>query len=296
MKRENNNEHQENLNRWLVSYADLITLLFATFVILYALAQSDSNSLSRLQNSIRSAFSTSSGAGVLEDGKGIFDNKSTTSPINPFLLENISPAYEEESFDKIKKNIEDLKIKENMTGVNVKIDERGLSIIVDDNTVLFPSASAELSPHSKKILDNVGKIITDRFKTHQIRIEGHTDSLPINSYLYPSNWELSAARASAIVRYLISKFNMSADILSAIGYADTRPVIDNSNEKNRALNRRVEILIVRNKYKHLESLSRTILLPSKKDNIIKDNIRVEETYLKEQVKNSVLERPKFISQ
>jgi len=287
MRRERDRRHQEDVNRWLISYADLITLLFATFVILYALAQSDSNSLDRLQNSIRLAFASSYGAGVLEEGEGIFDKSET--PINPFILEEISPKYEQESFDRIKEDVEKIVRSERLKGVKVKVDERGLAIIINDNAELFPNAQAKLNPDSVKILDIIGRIITNKFKTHQIRVEGHTASLPLYSEIYPSNWELSCARASSVVRFFVSNFNVSPEMLSVVGYGDSRPMVKNGN----VINGRVEILIVRNRYKHFENLVQN---ESIKQFTPAQDVKVRETYLKEREKKEVLKKPKFMKE
>ena len=125
--------------------------------------------------------------------------------------------------------------------------DKGLLITFDDK-YLFAPASAYLDSNAKKLLDKVGVLICKKFVLHYMRVEGHTDSDPIRSPQYPSNWELSSARASSVVRYMINRFKFSPSLFSAIGYADTRPVETAISPKD-PVNRRVEILILKNKYR-----------------------------------------------
>ena len=244
-------EH-ENLERWLVSYADFITLLFATFVVLYALAQVDATDFAKLEESLKNAFSQS---GTLFDGQqaimdgsdSLFDQQQANSFIPSLMLEYISPKYEEESFREIEETIETLTKAGELDGITSKITDKGLLLTFDDK-YLFAPASAYLDSDAKKLLDKIGVLICKKFVLHSMRVEGHTDSDPISSSQYPSNWELSAARASSVVRYLIGRFKFAPSLFSAIGYADTRPLETAISPKDPA-NRRVEILILKNKYK-----------------------------------------------
>ena len=245
-------EDHENLERWLVSYGDFITLLFATFVVLYALAQVDASDFAKLEESLKNAFSQ---GGTLFDGQqsvmdgsdSIFDQQQANSFIPSLMLEYISPKYEEESFKEIEESIQKLTEAGELEGISTKITDKGLLITFDDK-YLFATASAYLDKNAKKLLDKVGVLICKKFILHSMRIEGHTDSDPISSTQYPSNWELSAARASSVVRYMISRFKFAPSLFSAIGYADTRPLETAISPKDPA-NRRVEILVMKNKYK-----------------------------------------------
>ena len=110
-----------------------------------------------------------------------------------------------------------------LEGISTKITDKGLLITFDDKYLFAPS-SAYLDQNARKLLDKVGVLICKKFVLHAMRVEGHTDSDPIRTSQYPSNWELSAARASSVVRYMISRFKFSPSLFSAIGYADTRPL------------------------------------------------------------------------
>lgn len=260
-------EEHENLERWLVSYGDFITLLFATFVVLYALSQIDITEFGKLEDSIKKAFNAPSlleGSDSMFDGKdSILDASAADSVIAPLMLEYISQKYEDQSFEDIKESIDAMKKSGDLNGVDAQITDKGLLITFKDD-FLFYSASAQLTDKAMKTLDNIGVLIGEKFALHYIRVEGHTDSQPINSFMYPSNWELSSARASSIIRYLIQRFKFMPNIFTAIGYSDTRPIADNKTPESRAKNRRVEILVLKNKFKGMEHPSASILTQSKK--------------------------------
>lgn len=251
MAKKKKEEEHENLERWLVSYGDFITLLFATFVVLYALAQVDVSDFAKLEESLKYAFNQNTlleGQQSLMDGSdNIFDQQMANSFIPSLMLEYISPKYEEESFNEIEESIKKLTKAGELDGITSKMTDKGLLLTFDDK-YLFAPASAELDSRAKKLLDKVGVLICKKFILHSMRIEGHTDSAPINNKIYPSNWELSSARASSVVRYMIGRFKFSPSLFSAIGYADTRPLESAISPKDPA-NRRVEILILKNKYR-----------------------------------------------
>lgn len=262
MARKKQEEEHENLERWMVSYADFLTLLFATFVVLYALSQINLEQFRNLEVSMKKAFSAPSliqgEKNIMEGGDNILDNNPANSMIDSLMLELVSPAYEQESFEQIKKEIEAMSKTGELNGVSVSIDERGLVIKMNDKDILFKSGSADLSPEAKKMLDVIGKLIVQKFAMHMIKVEGHTDPVP-SSGKYPSNWELSSARASSIVRYLQSTFKILPDLFSAVGYADTRPVDKSKTKEAYAKNRRVEIVVLRNQIKNLEHFQNSFL-------------------------------------
>ena len=263
MARKKKAEEHENLERWLVSYADFMTLLFATFVVLYALSQINVNEFKKVEESLKKAFSMQSfwdgGSGVMNAGNSLLDESSANSMIDTLMMEYISPRYEQESYEQIKKELDDMVKSGELSGINASIDERGLVIILNDNNILFKSGSAQLSEDAMKKLETIGKLIVEKFAMHSIRVEGHTDSLPISGGKYPSNWELSSARASSIVRYLIDRFHILPDLMSAVGYADTRPVDTAKTPEALAKNRRVEIVVQRNQYKNLDHYQNTYI-------------------------------------
>lgn len=251
MAKKHKHPEHENLERWLVSYADFITLLFATFVVLYALAQVDATDFAKLEDSLKHAFSQNSlfdgQENVMTGSESLFDQQVANSFIPSLMVEYISPKYEEDSFKEIAEDIKELTEIGELDGISAKITEKGLLLTFDDK-YLFAPGSAYLAPDARKLLDKVGVLICKKFVLHSMLVEGHTDSLAMQNNQFPSNWELSSARACSVVRYLITRFQFSPSLFSAVGYADTRPLETSISPKDPA-NRRVELLILKNKYK-----------------------------------------------
>lgn len=272
-------EEHENLERWLVSYGDFITLLFATFVVLYALAQVDATDFAKLEESLKNAFSQNTlmegQQSIFDSNDSLFDQQQANSFIPSLMLEYISPKYEEQSFNEIEESIKELKEAGELDGISSKMTDKGLLLTFDDK-YLFAPASAYLDTKARALLDKVGVLICKKFVLHSMRVEGHTDSQPISSEKYPSNWELSSARASSVVRYLIARFKFSPSLFTAIGYADTRPAENAVSPKDHK-NRRVEILILKNSYKNSyeNSKSTTMTLSkSEQDKIQKQRMDI----------------------
>ena len=240
-KRQRHEEH-ENHERWLVSYADFITLLFAFFAVLYATSQADLRKQEEFQESIKRSFSGFAGFG----GGAQFDeftdahaNSIIKPPIELFPPMG-APATEVEDAVKgrLKKDLTEKESKE--TVADVRHDAVGVKVQLASSK-LFPAGSAELSDDAIEALDKIGWMLKDSGR--KIIVEGHTDDTP-TSGRYPSNWELSAARATKIVRYLMAKHRIPSSRLVPVAYADQRPVVPNTSEENRARNRRIEIKIV----------------------------------------------------
>lgn len=265
-KKKKHPEH-ENLERWLLSYSDFITLLFATFVVLYALSQVDIKDFKALEESIKQAFAapsiTTGAEGVMDASNSILDSQTQTdSVITPLMMEYMSQKYEDQSMDEIQKKLEEMSRSGELDGVHSEKTDRGLLIRFDDD-LLFKSGSAILTPSAREKMDKVGAAVGEKFILHNIRVEGHTDNQPMVSKMFPSNWELSSARASAIIRYFIARFNFMPSLFTAVGFADTRPLVDNNSPGNKAKNRRVEILILKNKYKAQENPQNAVMKMSK---------------------------------
>jgi len=266
MAKKKHAEEHVNLERWLISYADFITLLFATFVVLYALSQIDLAKFKDLKISLAKAFSSAptimeGDAGVMSDKTnsvmdtgGQMDNQNLIPP----LLDQPYAKEENSDFQKAMDTLNNKdggKAAKTGDGIKAEITERGLVINIIGN-VLFDSSSSKIKKESYKALNEIGKTIKTEFPNHIIRVEGHTDNLPMSSAMYPSNWELSSARASSIVRYLISSFGLPEDRFSALGYGDSRPIAPNNTEEGRKKNRRVEIVILKNNSLKTEVLTK----------------------------------------
>ncbi|MEN2985653.1 MAG: OmpA family protein [Thermodesulfovibrionaceae bacterium] len=212
IKKRNNSEDQENLHRWLISYSDFLTLLFTFFVALYALSTLDILKAEKFTASLRKVF------------------KVIDEPI----------SFEE---DRMRVIIEDLrKLLEDISDINIKTDVRGVVITLPDK-LLFDSGSAQLKPQAKELLLQIAEKLKEI--PGKISIEGHTDNMPlVSNSIYKSNWELSAARASSVLHFLISQ-GLSPDRFLIAGYGEYRPIADNETGEGRAKNRRVEIVILR---------------------------------------------------
>lgn len=269
MARKKKHPEHVNLERYLISYADFITLLFATFVVLYALSQVDIKDFKTLEKSIQQAFSAPS---IMQGSDGVmtttsdslFDTSAADSMVAPLMMEYMSQKYEDQSMQEIEKSINSEVKAGEIEGVEAIQTDRGLLIKLSGD-LLFQPNSAALTPRAKMKMDKVGAIIAKKFIIHNMRIEGHTDNQPVSSKIYPSNWELSSARASTIIRYLMGRFAFMPSLFSAVGFADTRPVASNNSPANMAKNRRVEILILKNKFKSQESAMNDITKMSKAD-------------------------------
>ena len=294
MARKKKEEEHENLERWLVSYADFMTLIFATFVVLYALSQIDAAEYEKLQESIKDAFSNSaledllkmSGENLLNtDGNNVINqgaSPQTDAVVQP-IMEYVSAKYEKESLEDIKKEIDDAAAKGELDGIEAEITDRGLVIRLKDLN-FFDSGSANIKRSAYSKLEKIGGLITKRFSNHLIRIEGHTDSIPLTSARYPSNWELSASRAASVGRFLMSSYKIKPNLFTIIGYADTKPLVPNINSENMAKNRRVEIVILKNQVAKYEPEGEQIITGKDKE--------FREKYELQQKKNNVSEAAK----
>ena len=281
MARHKKHPEHENLERWLVSYADFITLLFATFTALYAIAQSKLTDNHKAAEEIKKSFQQET---LLKGIASVFQGQSTpTDKPNPAFEETgkgegVVGKYESlilthgekkqmeellEELDEVANELQqdiakaiangDLSPAEGfkdqvkdldgvpLRGLEVTLQERGIKISFDSR-LLFPSGSAQLNPRSIRFIDQVASRLLKNTPSHLIHIEGHTDASPISGR-YPSNWELSSARACAVVRHFINYHKFAPTDLAAIGYAESRPVTSNSTAQNRAKNRRIDIIL-----------------------------------------------------
>lgn len=209
--RKRNNKDEEDVHRWLISYSDFLTLLFTFFVALYALSSIDITKAEKMTSSLRKVF------------------KVIDEPI----------SFEE---DLNKAIIEDLrKLLSDISGINIKSDARGIVITLPD-LLLFSPGSAELKPESIDVLIRISEKLKEL--PGKVAIEGHTDNVPIRSSVYKSNWELSSARASSVLHFLLQR-GLSPDRFLIAGYGEYKPVAPNDTDEGRAKNRRVEIIILR---------------------------------------------------
>lgn len=232
-KRNQEPEHAGNHERWLLTYADLITLLMIFFIVMYTISNVNSKKFAQLSNSMSEAFlGQASGKLIGEAGPAIISGSGATG--SQAELDKMKKAKEQ-----IDKYIEQQGLKGKVT---VDQEERGLVISLKES-LLFPLGSASLTPPAQQVIQIVGKILSSM--PNQLRIEGHTDNLPIHTAQFPSNWELSTARATNVVNFLTTRVGITPAKLSATGYGEFRPIVANTSEQERAQNRRVDIVVLK---------------------------------------------------
>ncbi len=241
MARKHRHEEHENHERWLVSYADFITLLFAFFTVLYATSQKDISKAREFEQSIRRSFRVFADFGGVQGGHTAFDE--STKPIPPPIdlyptMGNSASDVEDKVREMVDKLMSSAEKSEFISDIHH--DAVGVQIALA-SSALFPSGSDQFSERGLKALSKIGAILKASGK--KIIIQGHTDNQPIATDQFPSNWELSAARATRIARFLATRVNIPGDRLVAVAYADQKPIASNSTSEGRKKNRRIEIMM-----------------------------------------------------
>lgn len=241
MARKKKHEEHVNHERWVISYADFVTLLFAFFVVLFAVSQVDSKKVGRFTQSFNAATQwevlQGHGRGLLS-GDPAQPPEPTSAPIIPAPLS--SEDSDAGSFSLRGLLTERLEGKAKLEGLEIE-EIHGELVLRLPEHLLFDNAQAILREEGRAALSAVEDVLQDR--AVRIRIEGHTDSVPIQTAQFPSNWELSTARATACVRYMLEGKRIEPQRLSAAGYGEHHPVGDNATAEGRARNRRVDVVI-----------------------------------------------------
>jgi len=261
-----------NHERWLVSYADFITLLFAFFTTMYAISTVDAQKLGRMVLSMRASFNgtvfpTGSDTLSLSSGtdagmplsRDLYDpvDSPRDKALKEYSIESIKglkTSYlrdallkgEVVSLVRLKQDVDAMvKSKSWRTKMRTRLDPRGLVISLGEESC-FDSGSDQIKGEGRELLDALAPQLLAR--TSQVRIEGHTDPVPISTLRFPSNWELSTARATAIIRYLVEVHGLDPFQLIASGFAEYRPVAPNDTPDGRSRNRRVDIVVLNTRY------------------------------------------------
>lgn len=241
-------EKEPNLERWLVSYADFITLMFAVFVTLYSMGQTDKKKVEQLIISLRDSFNyTKPGStprpALIDTGDVRIIPSLRPETIAPGNRQAGQKRHAEgKDFQRIKASIEGDLVKSGaLDKVGVEINRRGLVVSLKE-AGFFDSGSAVVRKDSHHLLAKVAESLSGY--GNSIRVEGHTDNVPINMPPFHSNWELSTARATNIVRYLIGNHDFDPKRLSATGYGEYRPIGNNGSAEGRNRNRRVDLVLM----------------------------------------------------
>ena len=251
MSRRKRDHRHASHERWLVSYADFITLLFAFFVVLYASSQVDNRKVARVAQAIQGGFSE----------LGVFSASATpplrveaatppsapppASPEIEHLVNDLSthpPEHRSIPVSIVKRQLEEAlqeEIRKNQIEMRVVPD--GLVVSLKE-VGFFNSGEAHLLPGAETVLTHIGKVLAER--GFDFRIEGHTDNMPVHNTPYRSNWELSTARATEVVSVLISKYHFDPSRISVAGYSEYRPIASNATDEGRRRNRRIDMVIL----------------------------------------------------
>lgn len=264
-RREEEEEEHANHEAWVIPYADMLTLLMGLFLVLWSMSTTDMEKLKALRDSLASSFGvslSSDEASVLDGGaNGLLDAGpgvgmgGVARESDPDAVERAFRALDREAAhaQAVRAATAELEQIEQMilesagaAGVSEAIgtrrEERGLVVTVVTDEVLFAPGSADLAPQGRSVLDSLVPALK-RFD-NPLAIEGHTDHIPISTGRFPSNWELSTARATSVLRYLVDTHGFQATRMTAAGYGEYRPIGDNNTIEGRAANRRVELVVL----------------------------------------------------
>jgi chemotaxis protein MotB len=250
-KRKKHEEEHENEERWLITYADMITLLMVLFIVLFSISQVDLKKFETLRAGLAQSFGTATpvleGAGFLEGGVQPAGEGLNQVNDEKAVLEasrNRTAAAEARELAEAREEID-----ASLTGqglgdaVTYRLTPRGLVLQVVTDAVLFDLGRANLRPDGLAVLDGIADALQGL--PNALSIEGHTDNRPLRGGgVFPTNWELSTGRATAVLRYFVEQKGFAANRVGAVGYADERPLFPNDSAENQARNRRVEIVVL----------------------------------------------------
>jgi chemotaxis protein MotB len=270
---EEEHEEHENHERWLVSYADMVTLLMVLFIVMFAISSLNQGKFEQLKQGLRTGFASpvavldggspllSGGGAAVGDvapidqagqGRAGAPQRTLWKPGSEEELRRTADLVKATQRAQVEKEVADLKKAERALkaalaragvprGATFRFDERGLVVTVATDEVLFESGSAVLRPQGRRILDALTPTLARL--PNRLTVDGHTNWLPIASDRYPSNWELSTDRATGVLRYMVRN-GVPGGRVAATGYADTHPLRPRSDPRALVVNRRVEIVVL----------------------------------------------------
>lgn len=216
---------------WVVTFGDMMSLLLTFFVLLLSFSSMEASKFKQIAGYMREAFGLQAEMNYSGVPMG-------TTIMSTDARRQRESAEELNLVQSIRREMERAGVTK---GSSVRVTEQGVSVAIEGE-MLFSAGSADLNPGVLPLLNSIAEIAATR--TERLDIEGHTDDLPISNAKFPSNWELSSARAGTAARHMISQ-NLPASRVRAVGYADTKPIVPNTSAENRAMNRRVEFLFLR---------------------------------------------------
>ena len=241
-----------NHDRWLISYADFMTLLFAFFVVLFAATYRDNQSIRKLARAIHNGFQTMGAFTADENGNGgAYSTETPNADDNTSRVQNDKTAINPASAGSVADMLQLRRQLEAAMGQELQNHEVVLQVTPEGFVIslkelgFFNSGQAELLPGASEKIERIAKVLSK--PGLEIRVEGHSDNQPIHNDQFRSNWELSTARAMAVLRLLVDDAGFDPRKLSASGYGEYRPVADNGTPEGRRMNRRVDLVVVQSK-------------------------------------------------
>jgi chemotaxis protein MotB len=263
-KRHEEPEEHANHERWLVSYADMMTLLMVLFIVMFAISQVDQRRFEMLKDGMAAGFGNSSSPFQGSEGTMSSDgirplepvrpDSPTTNPDTPAARTSAARSTEaDEQYERAEREVETLEAlrrriekalaaKGYLNDVSLKIDERGLSISLVSRHIVFRANEADLTPRGQKVLDVLAPVI--RSLRNRVDVDGHTNQIKVKPKYYPTDWELSAARAVTVLRYLNERGGVPAKRMTAVAFGHERPLRDPALPGAAALNKRVDLVVV----------------------------------------------------
>jgi chemotaxis protein MotB len=246
VRRRDHEEEHDNEERWLLTYADMITLLMVLFIVLFSIGQINIKKFEQLRSGLAASFGTSQNA-VLDGGAGVLDGGE--SPINEQSAQEILDQQRaaqaaaqrqlQQAADEVKKTLAGQGLGDKVT---FRFEDRGLVLQIVTDQVLFDLGKADLRPEGRSVLDGLATALKQ--VPNNIAVEGHTDDRPISGFPFASNWELSSYRATTVLRYLVEQKGLDRKRISSTGYGEERPIVPNDTPQHQAQNRRVEIVVL----------------------------------------------------
>ncbi|HSF25923.1 MAG TPA: flagellar motor protein MotB [Actinomycetes bacterium] len=263
-RRRTDDEEPDNSERWLVTYGDMLTLLMVLFIVLFAISQVDQRKFEELKSGLTEGFGAphsvlAGSPGLLSDpplGPEPLDLRGAAAPTVAARVAAPEPTSaasdaelkaaavkEVESLEAIRHAIEKALAAQGLRDtVRFRYDDRGLVVSIVTDRVLFPADRATLAPIGQRVLDAIAPVL--KALPNGVDVEGHTNTVPVKPKFFPTEWELSSARAVTVVRYLIDHSGIAAKRLTATGFADQHPLLPATDSRASTINRRVEVVIV----------------------------------------------------
>ncbi|MFD2046353.1 flagellar motor protein MotS [Ornithinibacillus salinisoli] len=256
-RREIKRNKKSGAPKWMVTYSDMVTLILVFFILLFSMSQIDLVKFEAVSESFRNQkifdfypspvpMENPSEQSSHEESSNLTSEIEQPSSIQEIVEDqDDEEEYGENKEDSLSDLMEDVDSYLNQNDLNNVISasrtERGVVLVLQDS-ILFNSGEADILDTALPFLNKVGVLLSNI--PNQVKVEGHTDSVPMSSYIYPSNWELSGARASSVVRHLVNEIKLDETRFSIVGFGETRPIVPNDSDSNRSKNRRVEIVIL----------------------------------------------------